>query len=64
MEPDLAALKKVDLSVVEVIKKNIHFSLTLQKISGTWTSNLSLLPSVTPKNLMSQLKWWPIYPHI
>lgn len=64
MEPDLAALKKVDLSVVEVIKKNIHFSLTLQKISGTWTSNLSLLPSVTPKNLISQLKWGPIYPHI
>ena len=64
MEPDLAALKNVDLSVVEVIKKNIHFSLTLQKISGTWTSNLSLLPSVTPKNLISQLKWGPIYPHI
>ena len=34
MEPDLAALKKVDLSVVEVIKKYIHFSFFFTKNIG------------------------------
>ena len=63
MEPDLAALKKGWL----VIRRGKIFSTflpTLRKISGTWASNLRLLPSLTPNNLLSQLKWGSVHPHI
>ena len=59
MRPDLAALKKGRL--VSSRGKIFTFLPTLRKISGTWASNLRLSPSLTPKNLMSQLKWGSVH---